>query len=52
MAEEAVAGEEGAAEGAPAATTAAEESADMGFYNRKLHNYPLIKVSKLVDNYV
>lgn len=44
MAEEAAAGGEGGGEGAPAATTATEESTDMGFYNRKLHNYPLIKV--------
>ena len=34
----------GAAEGGGAPTTDATESADTGFYNRRLHNYPLIKV--------
>lgn len=44
MAEEAAAGGEGGGEGGPATTAATEESTDLGFYNRKLHNYPLIKV--------
>ena len=41
--------EEGAAGGggAPATAVAGEEPADTGFYNRKLHNYPLIKVGLL-----
>lgn len=30
--------------GTTAATTGSEESADLGFCNRKLHNYPLIRV--------
>ena len=44
------AGGEGGGAGEAAPTTAvAEESVDLGFYNRKLHNYPLIKVSCSVN---
>lgn len=48
MADDTGAGGEGGGDaegGAPAGTTAAEESADLGFYNRKLHNFPLVRVS-------
>ena len=51
MADEAGAGAEGGgdAEGtAPAGTIAADESADLGFYNRKLHNFPLVRVCSTV----
>lgn len=46
MADEAGGAGEGETEGgATAATTGTEESTDLGFYNRKLHNYPLVRVS-------
>ena len=48
MADEAAGGGEagaGAEGGTTAATTGVEESADLGFCNRKLHNYPLVRVS-------
>lgn len=46
MADEAGGAGEGETEGGTtAATTGTEESADLGFFNRKLHNYPLIRVS-------
>ena len=51
MADDAAGGGEGGAgaEGgeAPLAATGGEESADLGFYNRKLHNFPLIQVRNL-----
>ena len=32
-------------------TSGGDESADLGFYNRKLHNFPLVRVSyKLLSN--
>lgn len=46
MADDAGGAGEGETEGGTtAATTGTEESADLGFYNRKLHNYPLVRVS-------
>lgn len=48
MAEEAGGGTEGAPAGAGETTAAAAgggEESDLGFYNRKLHNFPLIRVS-------
>ena len=49
MADDAEAGGEGGAatEGTTTTTTTtgADESADLGFYNRKLHNFPLVRVS-------
>lgn len=46
MADEAGGAGEGETEGGATATTAGtEESTDLGFYNRKLHNYPLVRVS-------
>ena len=49
MADEAAGGGEGGAGtegGTTAPTTGVDESADLGFYNRKLHNYPLVRVSR------
>lgn len=49
MADEAAGGGEGGAGtegGTTAPTTGVDETADLGFYNRKLHNYPLVRVSR------
>ena len=48
MADDAGGGVEGGTGGegeTAVAATGAEESADLGFYNRKLHNFPLIRVN-------
>lgn len=41
----------GGAEGGGAPAADAGESADTGFYNRRLHNYPLIKVHFFANDF-